>query len=621
MTSQDTANAIGGTQPQLTPSVPRGYLALFGRDNTDFENAVAQILKEVEESKPIPEACLKRRSERDGESAGHHLTILTKLELHPYMIATSKANPTSLISNPLPASIRTRFTDLPLVCLLGIAQIHTHSPVYFIPALYPSATLLRRRLNLPPHPFHVTLGFAKQDETDPSERAWTKLTWLHRDGKAARTMLEGCEEVLKSLSGKADMKEAETVVAETVIELCTLLLDDPEWTLTYMLSDPTNGEMMVGDTKQTLTDLLCLRSRMRGKLRFYQLSLFDALDAFNLLPASTLVCSRVAAAHLALGEKIEAAKYITEGLSLSSSDPLLLQLATRAGVDPSRIQKSEASSASQPAPTSSTTTFPIKFPRTPHLLALSPSISRDDLVLAPQDTKPFLSPRTVTLEEKIDGANLGITLVPDGTFIFRNRGKIITEASATQWGGLGRWSEGPGGRGVRGVLERVGGGAVVFGEWMWAVHGVEYDGLPGWFVLFDIWEPVEGGSDSEHGGVRGEKKRRVERDGVYEGGRFWSARRRDELVRSVCDDEVTVPVVPCIARDVVLRNVRDIVPFMDRISAYGKNKIEGVYVRLESEDGMWLERRAKVVAADFVQAIEEGGHWSKKIVKKNGLKS
>lgn len=61
-----------------------------------------------------------------------------------------------------------------------------------------------------------------------------------------------------------------------------------------------------------------------------------------------------------------------------------------------------------------------KFPRTPHLFATSDtSHTRDDLVIAESDALHIIrhalnNPTThvLTLEEKIDGANLGISLDP-----------------------------------------------------------------------------------------------------------------------------------------------------------------------------------------------------------------
>ena len=43
-------------------------------------------------------------------------------------------------------------------------------------------------------------------------------------------------------------------------------------------------------------------------------------------------------------------------------------------------------------------------------------------------------------------------------------------------------------------------------------------------------------------------------------------------------------------------------------SAYGDEKVEGIYVRIDGDDG-FLKKRAKAVRSDFIQGIEE--HYSK----------
>ena len=50
-----------------------------------------------------------------------------------------------------------------------------------------------------------------------------------------------------------------------------------------------------------------------------------------------------------------------------------------------------------------------RFPRTPHLAWLGAGSPRDDKLLAPVDAAELLAGE-VTVEEKIDGANLGLSL-------------------------------------------------------------------------------------------------------------------------------------------------------------------------------------------------------------------
>ena len=57
-----------------------------------------------------------------------------------------------------------------------------------------------------------------------------------------------------------------------------------------------------------------------------------------------------------------------------------------------------------------------KFPRTRHIFdAGGEAVSRDDLLYEASEFESlFLSGNSVTIEEKLDGANLGFSLAPDG---------------------------------------------------------------------------------------------------------------------------------------------------------------------------------------------------------------
>ena len=54
-----------------------------------------------------------------------------------------------------------------------------------------------------------------------------------------------------------------------------------------------------------------------------------------------------------------------------------------------------------------------RFPHTPHLVWLGEGTPRDDKVFTPAKAEAFLS-RPVIIEEKVDGANLGISFDDSG---------------------------------------------------------------------------------------------------------------------------------------------------------------------------------------------------------------
>lgn len=218
-----------------------------------------------------------------------------------------------------------------------------------------------------------------------------------------------------------------------------------------------------------------------------------------------------------------------------------------------------------------------RFPHTPHLAWLGPGTARDDKVLSPPEVRELLSGEVV-VEEKVDGANLGLSLDPDGRLRAQNRGKYIEhERAAPQFRPLARWLAEHSERLASALTSDL----MLFGEWCYAVHSVRYTRLPDWFVAFDVYD--------------------------RKAAQFWSVRRRDDLAR-----RAGVPVVPMLARGRFdLAGVRALLG----PSRLGDTPAEGVYVRREDDD--WLLGRAKLVRPEFVQAI--GEHWSKRRLETNAL--
>lgn len=130
-----------------------------------------------------------------------------------------------------------------------------------------------------------------------------------------------------------------------------------------------------------------------------------------------------------------------------------------------------------------------KFPRTPHAVDLG-GATRDDKVMNMVELKGILeSGNSLIVEEKIDGANLGIFITPDGQIITQNRSHFVTSSYHPQFAPLSKW-----------IAQRTDdlwtildpGRHVLFGEWMYATHSIPYQRLPGWFVAYDLFDRIEG---------------------------------------------------------------------------------------------------------------------------------
>lgn len=215
-----------------------------------------------------------------------------------------------------------------------------------------------------------------------------------------------------------------------------------------------------------------------------------------------------------------------------------------------------------------------KFPSTPHLADLGEHVQRQEKVFSAQERERFLS-APVVVEEKIDGANLGISFDDSGQLLLQNRGSLLQPPFAGQWKTLGRWLAPR----VDDFFDTLGDQRILFGEWCYAHHSVAYTTLPDFFIVFDIFD----------------KQEQI----------FWATERRNSLAR-----DLGLAAIHRVAYGQF--SLEDIVNMLP-LSCYGKTVAEGVYLR--REDAQQLHARAKLVRPDFIQTIDV--HWSRKALVPN----
>jgi RNA ligase len=218
-----------------------------------------------------------------------------------------------------------------------------------------------------------------------------------------------------------------------------------------------------------------------------------------------------------------------------------------------------------------------KFPSTPHLTWLGNNKVRDNKILNSDEVRAFIS-QTIVVEEKIDGANLGLSFDKSGKMLFQNRGNWLTGKFIGQWDGLRGWAA------KRETLlrKKLPAGHILFGEWCFAKHSVYYEYLPDWFLVFDVFETSTG--------------------------KFWNSTQRNSLAESA-----KLAVVPEVARGVF--DLHQLLTLLQTLSCFGDVPCEGLYLRREQD---WLEERAKLVRPEFTQSITE--HWSRHCISPNHLR-
>lgn len=246
-----------------------------------------------------------------------------------------------------------------------------------------------------------------------------------------------------------------------------------------------------------------------------------------------------------------------------------------------------------------------KYPRTPHLQGSRLQPGDEDL-----DQVPFraIAGRHLVVEEKLDGANAGISFDSDGVLKLQSRGHFLTGGPRErQFAPLKAWAAT-----YRDVLwERLGTRFVLYGEWLYAKHTVFYDALPHHFCEFDLL-------DRETGEFLSTPERRR----VLDGTPVSSVPVLHEGPLKTLKD-LTALVGPSTCRTSRWRDV-----LVEAAQAAGQNPnvvvaetdsdddMEGLYIKVE-EDGRTVERY-KWVRPTFVTAVlDSGSHWQDRPILPN----
>ncbi len=123
-----------------------------------------------------------------------------------------------------------------------------------------------------------------------------------------------------------------------------------------------------------------------------------------------------------------------------------------------------------------------KYPRTPHLEGSRLQPGDEDLNQIPFSD---IQGRHLAVEEKIDGANSGISFGENGELMLQSRGHYLTGGYRErhynlmkQWAMVHRDA----------FYAALGNRYIMYGEWMYAKHTIFYDALPHYFMEFDIYD-------------------------------------------------------------------------------------------------------------------------------------
>lgn len=220
----------------------------------------------------------------------------------------------------------------------------------------------------------------------------------------------------------------------------------------------------------------------------------------------------------------------------------------------------------------------LKFPSTPHFSISTKKDVRNDKVLLENLQREIFN-KELIIEEKIDGANLGISFNSNADIILQNRGAILIPPFTGQWKPLEKWISLK-----KDILfDVLGDKYILFGEWCYAKHSIHYTHLPDYFLAFDIYNKA-----SE---------------------KFINFEQRNKLIALM-----GIETVPLIKKGFF--SLEEL-PKLIKKSFYSDSLAEGIYVRASNNEETFF--RAKLVRNDFTQNIIQ--HWSSRSITANSLSS
>ncbi|MEG3117107.1 RNA ligase family protein, partial [Salinicola sp. 4072] len=88
------------------------------------------------------------------------------------------------------------------------------------------------------------------------------------------------------------------------------------------------------------------------------------------------------------------------------------------------------------------------------------------------------------VEEKLDGANLGISWGDEGQLRVQNRGAYLEAPYRGQFSRLNQWLM----QHLAVFQQHLPDHVILFGEWCAARHSLDYAALPDWFLVFDVFD-------------------------------------------------------------------------------------------------------------------------------------
>jgi hypothetical protein len=222
----------------------------------------------------------------------------------------------------------------------------------------------------------------------------------------------------------------------------------------------------------------------------------------------------------------------------------------------------------------------------------------------------LLRGRRLVIEEKVDGANSGVSFSAAGELLLQSRGHYLTGGAREKHFNLFKsWAAAH----TEALYAALGDRFVMYGEWLYAKHTVFYDALPHYFLEFDILDT--------------------------EANEFLSTARRREMLSGL--PIASAPVLaegageslPALGE--LLKPSRYKSPgWRDRVGELAAelgldrervwretdpaDEAEGLYIKVE-EEGRVVERYKYIRQSFLTAVVDSGTHWLSRPIVPNQL--
>ena len=176
----------------------------------------------------------------------------------------------------------------------------------------------------------------------------------------------------------------------------------------------------------------------------------------------------------------------------------------------------------------------------------------------------------VIVEEKVDGANMGLSLGENGMIRAQNRSHFVDSTYHEQFKLLGKWIN-KHSEELTNIFSL--GDYIIYGEWLYMQHSINYIKLPDYFLIYDIYDKTTNSFLARH------------------------------IVTEMLKD-TTLKQVPIIFEgEITIDKLKTMVQSQ---SKFYDGPVEGIYVRAICDD--FVKYRGKIVRHNFISGND---HWTK----------